>query len=349
VGIVLDYTARIAPAALKAAGVVGVCRYLKPDSVPAYRIGLAEYRELVAAGIDVTLNWEFDAYDWLGGAGRGQAHGEEAVRQAKALGYPAGRVIVGSADFDMTLGQWQTSAASYARAFATAVRAGGYRPGVYGPWDVLGWVKAAGVMDAFWQAGMSTAFSAGRNANAWPGAHLRQRGHRTVGGQDTDWNEILIPNWGHDMVDFTTPIPGTETPDHKTPRTEGEIVHDVGVDRAIAWNQRPVTDMPAGSPGRRLLELPDVVAAMAAREEQRDGAALAAITALATLVQQGGGNVDAASVIAAVHAVGDDAHALVVALQQQLADANAEIRTLRAELEATMSPAERASVPPAAG
>jgi hypothetical protein len=348
VGIVLDYTARIAPAALKAAGVVGVCRYLKPDSVPEYRIGVAEYRELVGAGIDVTLNWEFDAYDWLGGAGRGQAHGEDAVRQARALGYPAGRVIVGSADFDMTLGQWGTSAASYARAFATAVRAGGYRPGVYGPWDVLGWVKAAGLMDAFWQS-MSKAFSAGRNATAWPGAHLWQQGYRTVAGQQTDWNEILIPNWGND-VELSDKVPGTATAGHgNIDRSVGEILGDRGKDRAIDWNELPLTLLPAGSPRRKLLELPDAFAAAAARDEQRDGAALAAITALAALVQQGGGSVDAASVIAAVHAVGDDAHALVVALQQQLADANAEIRTLRAELEATMSPAERASVPPAAG
>jgi hypothetical protein len=199
VGIALDYTFRIDPAALRAAGVVGVCRYLKPDSAPTYRIGLAEYRELIAAGIDVTLNWEFDAYDWLGGAARGQAHAADAVRQAQALGYRPGRVIVGSADFNMTKAQWDTSAASYARAFASGVRAAGFRPGVYGPWDVLTWIRDDKIMDAFWQAGMSTSWSGGRNAAAWPGAHLRQRGHKTVAGQDCDWNDILIPKWGDDM------------------------------------------------------------------------------------------------------------------------------------------------------
>lgn len=194
--IVLDYTRRIDPVALHAADVSGVCRYLKPDSVPTYRITLAEYRELVAADIDVTLNWEYDAHDWLGGASAGTAHGQEAVRQAKALGYPAGKVIIGSADFDMTATQWNNAGRAYAKAFAAAVRAGGFRPGVYGPWDVLQWVRDERIMDAFWQAGLSTAFSQRRNAATWPGAQLVQRGYKTVGGVQTDWNEIRVPGWG---------------------------------------------------------------------------------------------------------------------------------------------------------
>lgn len=203
-GIALDYTARIDPAALKAAGVTDVLRYISlPLASTAWkRIGLAEYRELLAAGIRVTLNWEYDAQDWLGGASAGATHAAAAVAAARALGYPAGRVIVGSADFNMTRAQWDSSGHAYGHAFATAVRAGGYRPGVYGPWDVLTWVRDAGLMDAFWQAGMSTSWSAGRNANAWPGAHLRQRGHKTVAGQDCDWNEILIPDWGADMTNL---------------------------------------------------------------------------------------------------------------------------------------------------
>src|SRR5258705_6085761 len=99
--IVVDYTVRIAPDALHAAGVAGVCRYICPPGL-AKLIGLTEYRELVGAGISVTLNWEYDARDWLGGASRGASHGTQAVAAARALGYPAGGVIPGSADFDMT-------------------------------------------------------------------------------------------------------------------------------------------------------------------------------------------------------------------------------------------------------
>lgn len=192
--IVVDYTSPIPPAALKAAGVVGVCRYIAPQAWK--RITLDEYRELVAAGIDVTLNWESDAHDWDTGAAGGSSHGQQAVAQARALGYPAGKVIPGSNDYDMTRTTWLNAGRAYGRAFAAQLRSGGYRPGIYGPYDVLTWARDDGIVDAFWQAGMSTSWSSGRNAGAWPGAHLRQRDHLTIAGTDTDWNEILIPHWG---------------------------------------------------------------------------------------------------------------------------------------------------------
>lgn len=196
--IVLDYTRRINPIALKNGGVVGVCRYVSlPLASTAWkRITLDEYNELITNGFDVTLNFEYDARDWLGGATAGGFHARTAVNTANALRYPAGKVIVGSADFDMTRAQWDSVGQAYASTFATVIRDAGYRPGVYGPWDVLEWCKGIGY-DAFWQAGMSTAWSGRRNANAWPGAHFRQRGHLKVGGVDADWNDILIqPLWG---------------------------------------------------------------------------------------------------------------------------------------------------------
>lgn len=192
--IVLDYTNRIDPTALKAVGAIGVCRYLSWASAAWKVIGKAEYDELAANGIERYLNWEFDARDWA--TANGGVHGIEAVRQAKALGHPAGKVIIGSADFDMSWAGWQSTGHAYASAFADAIRRGGYRPGVYGPWDVLQWVADAGIMDVFWQAGMSKAWSQGRNANPHPLAILRQMGHMNVAGTDTDWNEIRIPSGG---------------------------------------------------------------------------------------------------------------------------------------------------------
>jgi hypothetical protein len=189
--IVLDYTARISPAALKAAGVSGVCRYLSWAKADWKVIHKPEYDELVNAGIDVFLNWEFDSHDWMGGASVGMLHGNEAVRQAKALGYTPGDVIYGSCDFDITLDNWNTAAAAYAVAFKTAVERGGYTPGAYGPYDVLSWLDAANIMHWFWQAAMSTSWSHGRNAKTYPGAVLAQRGYKTVGGVQADWNEIL--------------------------------------------------------------------------------------------------------------------------------------------------------------
>lgn len=184
--------------AMRAAGVTGVSRYLSwqdRDSLGKV-IHPAEYDRLRADGFGVLLNWEYSATDWLGGAPAGTAHGIEAVRQARALGHPTGTAIPGSADFDMSLAQWNGMARFYAKAYSDALRSSGYRPGVYGPWDVLTWCRDAGYMEVFWQAGMSTAWSGGRNRDLWPGAHLRQRRQIFIGGVDCDLNDIIQPDYG---------------------------------------------------------------------------------------------------------------------------------------------------------
>lgn len=185
----LDYIHRIDPAVLKAAGVSTVFRYLSYPSALGKVIGNAEYDELRAAGLTVILNWEWDAQDWLGGTSAGTSHGREAVRQAKSLGYPSGMPIVGSCDFNITSAQWSAVGRSYAIAFANEIANGGYRPGVYGPWDVLDWCRP--IMTYFWQAGMSTSWSGGRNKNDFPYANWIQRGYKTVAGQSCDWNTIV--------------------------------------------------------------------------------------------------------------------------------------------------------------
>lgn len=198
--IAVDYTARIPPEALRNAGVSGVLRYLCYEPVGTWKvIKQPEYDELIGAGFDVTLNWEYDARDWL--SVNGTSHGNTAVMQARRLGYPIGCTIYGSCDFDMNYTQWLNAGRAYAKAFAKAIRDGGYRPGVYGPFDVLTWVRAETIMDRFWQAGMSTAWSGGRNANVFIGAHLRQRRKIAIGNQETDWNDILIPEWGQARKD----------------------------------------------------------------------------------------------------------------------------------------------------
>lgn len=203
--IVIDATTAPPVDAMRAAGVVGLCRYLSwlyrwggttHTYINPKVIQRPEFDRLHAAGFDIALNWEYDAADWLGGSSAGTAHAAEAVRQAHALGYPAGRVIIGSADFDMTASQWSGAGRAYAAAFSAGVLAGGYLPGVYGPWDVLTWCRDAGLMRVFWQAGMSTAWSGGRNASPWPGAHLRQRRQIYIGGVDCDANDILIADYG---------------------------------------------------------------------------------------------------------------------------------------------------------
>lgn len=184
--------------AMRAAGVTGVCRYLSwADERDTLRkvIHQPEFNQLHAARFDILLNWEYAAEDWLGGASSGQAHAAEAVRQARALGYPTGCAIPGSADFDMTSAQWNSSGASYARAYSAGIRAGGYVAGVYGPWDVLIWCQQLGGFGMYWQS-LSTGWSGGRNGKLWPGTHLWQRRGGTVGGVDVDFNDAIVANYG---------------------------------------------------------------------------------------------------------------------------------------------------------
>lgn len=204
--VAVDYaTGRPSPTALRAAGATGVIRYLSwlydwagvtHNYVNPKVIQAPEFTALHNAGLDVTLNWEYDALDWLTGAGGGTAHATEAVRQARLLGYPKGSVILGSADLNMTYQQWSTAGANYAAAFARTLGGAGYRPGVYGPYDVLTWCRQTGLFGTYWQAGMATAWSGGRNAQPWPGAHLRQVHGATIDGVACDVSEILIPDYG---------------------------------------------------------------------------------------------------------------------------------------------------------
>lgn len=191
-----DYTGRIGPTALKSAGITGVCRYLSwlPNSKV---MDSGELWTLLSGDIRVVANWEYDTYDWLGGAYAGRTHGVEAVRQLRAMNYPLGWPVPGSADFDMTRSQWITSGMDYAMSYAGALIEGGYRPGVYGSWDTLTWCHQETPFDWWTWQSMSHAYSGWRNANEWPGVNLRQRPQQTtIAGVVVDISDV-ITDWGN--------------------------------------------------------------------------------------------------------------------------------------------------------
>jgi hypothetical protein len=198
--IYADYTGRLTPEELKAAGVTGVCRYLSwlPNSKCILK---AEYDDLVSGGIDVILNWEYYATDWLGGRSAGAVHANEAVRQARNIGYPMGKPIPGSCDFNINRSQWDSTAKAYAESYSSGIRAGGYVPGVYGPWNVLEWcANEIPGFGFFWQAGMSWAWE--NNNQDWSKANLIQRRHLSIAGEDTDVSDKvkgwkIMSDWGN--------------------------------------------------------------------------------------------------------------------------------------------------------
>ncbi len=218
----LDYTQRIAPSALKAAGVTLVCRYIAPQDWKV--IHQAEYDELLRNGFKLYLNWESSARDWGDGAAGGKEDGVRAVRMAKALGYPAGSIIIGSADYDATD---MNVIRAYGSAFKAAIEAGGYKAGVYGPWDVLSVCQNLGF--AFYWQTMSRAFSGWRNANLHPATNLWQKGYKTVGGVQADWNQII-----------RLPDEGTSQGELDVELTDGIVVPNYDHDPALPDNQ-PMT------------------------------------------------------------------------------------------------------------
>jgi hypothetical protein len=166
--------------------------YKDPTTMPKI-ITASEFAALRAAGLSITLNWEYDARDLVNSGFNATDAAHEALRQANALPYPDFRVIYWSADFDVQASDWALMA-SRLRAIAAVI--GLNRVGLYAPYDALSWAARDGVATWFWQAGMSTDWSGGRNAQLWPGAHLRQRLQVTIDGADCDANDIIRSDYG---------------------------------------------------------------------------------------------------------------------------------------------------------
>lgn len=85
-----------------------------------------------------------------------------------------------------------------------------------------------------------------------------------------------------------------------------------------------------------------LVAAQA--DADRDAATLAAINALAAAIKAGGGNVDAAPIVAAVKAAADESRAQYTTQLERIAELEAELADVKAAAEANLSPAERAAL-----
>jgi hypothetical protein len=204
----VDYAwGRPNPSGLKALGYEFVCRYL--SWLPNGKcIDAAEVRALLAAGVNIALNWEFSADDQLGGASAGVAHATEAVRQAHALGYPPGATIYFSADFDVSQNQWPVVAA-YQRAARGVCNTSGYRFGVYAGYYTCKWSIDAGIAQDLWQA---YAWSGG---NWDPRASLRQiKNGVNILGVDCDIDETApgpIYFWNHNAQEDDDMTPEQNT------------------------------------------------------------------------------------------------------------------------------------------
>lgn len=184
-----DETAR----ALRAAGYQWVARYLVPDR-PAYRwkrLTRAEAEAISRAGLRIVSVWELTARRPIGGAPVGEADGRAAAEEARALGQSPGSAVYLAVDFDAQSGD-RPRVLDYLRAAAGPLRAAGYRPGVYGSYDVVDWALEAGAVELAWQ---TYAWSEGRLHH---GAALYQyRNGVQVSGLTVDLDRCYVedPGW----------------------------------------------------------------------------------------------------------------------------------------------------------
>jgi hypothetical protein len=310
-------TAQIA--GLRAAGVTAVSRYIAPQAWK--RITPDEYRRILAGGLQVSLNWESGARDlYTVGTSTTADYARQAVAQVQACGYSAGCVILNSADWDVQAAEWPTVAARL-RTIRPIYRAAGYGLGLYAPWDALGWAQRDGLVDVYWQAGMSTAWSGRRNANAWPGAHLRQRRNAVIAGVDCDTNDILIARFGQagpggsaitpsstgaDM-ELNTQIPGSGY--GSTPKT-------LDLRLALIDLTKALDPYDTGSWQNEALRNTRALLAGQAADEKRDAVLLATLQAITA----GGTSVDTAALMARINEVAATESAAVTALHAEVAD-----------------------------
>jgi hypothetical protein len=189
-GVDFSY-ARIPATTLVKSGITHVFRYLSHD--PGKNITKGEYDEYKKAGLTVHLNWETSAARPLDGSGAGITDGQEANRQANALGAPADQAILVSLDVDphsLSDGQWG-ALMGYLNAFHLQ----GRPVGLYAGALAIDYVSTHHGASEYWQ----TAAWSGNYIS--PHAHYYQRiGHTWVipGVDPSAYDEDVI---------IVTPVP----------------------------------------------------------------------------------------------------------------------------------------------
>lgn len=203
----IETTAHLA--ALKAAGVATIIRYLDPigPSNPKC-IKPAEAHAIAAAGLRLGLvneGWGDFAHGGIS-AGAGERDGDWCAQYMASMGAPNGACIYFAVDVDASAAQIRKLVIPYFSAIDAALkaRAAKYRVGVYGSGDVCAAVMAARLADLSWLS-CSTGWSGSRAylaANKWA---LRQHVPATIAGIDCDPDDAN-GDFG-DFAPFAGPIP----------------------------------------------------------------------------------------------------------------------------------------------
>ena len=211
--MIIDYsTIRPTMAELKAAGVTAAGRYIGWDGEPGHsnihkNLTKTEAAQLLHAGIDIFLAFEYAADAALKGAAQGRADATLAARQLHELGAPAGMTVYFALDFDLkdyAPGSSDPRAklghvADYFAAINATKPA--YKVGVYGGYWAVSRVLDAKLAVMAWQ---TVAWSGGHLDNR---AAIRQAASQVLGGADVDTHVAAHPDFGQWPRPVTKPQP----------------------------------------------------------------------------------------------------------------------------------------------
>ena len=186
-------------AALHAAGVTFVCRYLSSDA--SKRIGAAEASRHLAAGRDIVLVYEDASQAMLRGAAGGAANAQAAAAQASVAGL-TGAPVYFAADWDTTPAQ-QAAINAYLDGAASVI--GKARTGIYGGYWPVSRARAAGKAAYCWG---TPAWSGSNWGSCGWKPHLMQGSTTTIGGVSCDWDTANAADFGQ----FKPPAPASAGP-----------------------------------------------------------------------------------------------------------------------------------------
>lgn len=205
--MIIDYsTLRPPMPVLKAAGVTAVGRYIGQDGEPGFgnihkNLTRPEARDLLAAGIDIFLAFEYGAKQAALGARQGTTDAQLAHRQLQALGAPESMMVYFAVDFDIP--DYAPKSASpraklgpvgdYLEAISALALP--FRVGVYGGYWAVSRALDAKVATMAWQ---TVAWSGGQRDKR---AVLYQLAKQVLGAADVN----LLETAGHDFGQWPRP------------------------------------------------------------------------------------------------------------------------------------------------
>ncbi len=190
----VDYAfGRPSTAALKAAGVRFVCRYLSHS--PSKNLTASEARTLSDAGLWIVVVWETTAKRALDGRAAGVADATAARAQAGSCGMPADRPVYFAVDWDASSGQ-QSAINAYLDGAASVLGRGGV--GLYAGYGPVKRALDGGHVPWAWQ---TYAWSGGR----WDRrAQLQQYSNdHTIDGVGCDYDRATTDDYGQWRVGVT--------------------------------------------------------------------------------------------------------------------------------------------------